>query len=191
MKKIGLSEIKLLDIGNTIQLTGAIYTGNGHNYVCALPGELAEIEPNEFVILDMDNQEWQDFLRQSDVVDREGPNKAIFRKSQRQIDSKVNWGVFRRDNYQCRYCGDGVNPLTVDHIILWEEGGVSIPENLLAACKPCNRSRGNTQYEDWITSDAYKARSKNLTTEQKLRNIEIVNKLPYLRTLTTDKQRSR
>jgi 5-methylcytosine-specific restriction endonuclease McrA len=76
--------------------------------------------------------------------------KVIVRKSQRAIDSFVAWKVFKRDLYTCRYCGLSGTPLTVDHVVLWEEGGPTIEENLITACKKCNKDRGNTRFPEWM-----------------------------------------
>lgn len=51
--------------------------------------------------------------------------------------------IFERDNFQCRICGsspdDNVHVrLEVHHIKPWEEGGVSIPENLITLCAQCH-----------------------------------------------------
>ncbi len=195
MKKIGFSDIDLLEVGHTIQLTATIYSGNGRNLICVLPNENPdEIEKNEFVMLPMNSVEWEQFLRQADLLNvqvLEGVTKAIVRKSQRQIDQNVAWEVFRRDSFKCRYCGNDHCPLTVDHIDLWEEGGVTIVINLLTCCKPCNRARGNMHYEDWINSEAYKARNRHLTEEEKLRNINIISTIEHLKTLRSNYVRSR
>jgi 5-methylcytosine-specific restriction endonuclease McrA len=48
--------------------------------------------------------------------------------------------IFRRDNFQCQYCGVGFTrqELTVDHILPRAQGGKSTWLNIVAACKPCN-----------------------------------------------------
>ncbi len=195
MKRIKLSDVNLLDFGNEIQLVGAVYSGKGRNLICVLPHERADdIDAFEYQYLEMSDAEWERLLLQTDTLQIEvttKTGKAIVRKSQRQIDQNISWTVFRRDSYMCRYCGRSDCPLTVDHIDLWEEGGASVAENLLSCCKPCNRARGNTPYEQWITSESYKARSSHLTTQNKLRNIEVANKLEHLKTLRRTDERSR
>jgi 5-methylcytosine-specific restriction endonuclease McrA len=53
--------------------------------------------------------------------------------------------VLERDGNACRYCGD---PATcVDHITPRAHLGSDDPENLVAACHPCN-SRVSSQYFD-------------------------------------------
>jgi hypothetical protein len=103
-------------------------------------------------------EEWQQIVRQSDLKEIEGMDKGkkiILRKSTRQIETKIMWEVYRRDEYTCRYCGANDRPLTVDHIVLWEDMGPSIPLNLISSCKKCNNKRGNMQYEDWLWNPQY------------------------------------
>ncbi len=51
--------------------------------------------------------------------------------------------VLARDAYTCQYCGREASGLTVDHVIPRSRGGPSVWENIVAACAPCNRSKGN------------------------------------------------
>jgi hypothetical protein len=180
-----LDDLKLLSIGNTIQLAGAIYAGEGRVFLCEFPEE--NLNGTFLEYLHMDYVDWVKFIRQTDLMETEiiqhNPKngemvKAIVRKSQRQIDNSVSWKVFHRDNYSCRYCG-GKNgtPLTVDHVITWESGGPSIPENLVSACKKCNRTRGETKYEDWLASDYYRSRSGHLADTVREQNIKLIETL--------------
>ena len=50
--------------------------------------------------------------------------------------------VFARDSWTCQYCGSRSN-LTVDHVIPRSKGGGSDWENIVAACAPCNRRKGD------------------------------------------------
>jgi len=178
------SDLNILDIGNTIQLTGAIWEGNGKCYLVFLPGDHnpdTTIEP-----LELTTDEWTQFVQQSDVLETEVLAKAsdgtlakiILRKSGRQIAQEVSWKVYHRDGYKCRYCGAGPGiPLTVDHLVLWEEGGPSIEGNLVAADKRCNRTRGNLPYDQWLEHPYYKKVSKNLTEEQREANRRLADTL--------------
>lgn len=121
-RELRLGDLNILDVGNRIQLYGAIYSGMDRVFLVLLPDEHVADLDNDLEILRMDAEEWERFLNQTDVLDIAGPQKSILRKSQRQIDQIIAWKVFQRDGYACRYCGRIV-PLTVDHVILWEEGG--------------------------------------------------------------------
>src|ERR1017187_1290412 len=106
MKTIGLSDIDLLDIGNTIQLYGAIFSGKGQMFYIPMPDEDESDlhSAGDHKVLSMGIDDWQKFLSQSDNVDVIGVDKAILRKCNRQIDQKVSWAVYKRDGYACRYC---------------------------------------------------------------------------------------
>lgn len=56
------------------------------------------------------------------------------------------WGVMRRDNYTCVYCGYHSltrKKFTVDHIIPKALGGKNSWSNTACACFPCNQRKGN------------------------------------------------
>lgn len=187
MKEITLSDLDILEVGNTIQLAGGLYAGGGNIYFVPFPDEIDE--PGNAVLLRMDTAEWERFLNQSDVLDVRGIGKAILRKSQRQIDQWISWEVFRRDEFVCRYCGKE-SPLTVDHVILWEQGGASVFDNLISACRRCNKLRGNMEYSAWMDSKEYARVSEDLPVTVRELNSQVVEYLPDLRKITA-KPRSR
>lgn len=178
-----LKDVGLFNVGHSLQLVGALYADADKTYLVPFP-ERAEI-PSEVDTLAMDLDEWNTFLRQTDLLETEvlakakdgGLTKAIMRKSQRQISQVVSWEVFRRDNYACRYCANAATPLTVDHLVLWEHGGPSVPANLLSACRNCNKTRGNKPYADWLKSDYYARVSQNLSSEIRHSNEVLVGTL--------------
>ena len=201
-------DLDLLRVGDTIQIVGAIWAGEGQMHLCMFPDEHGRVldgqgstlgwedaEDNETTgfrtsdgevlcaeALNMTLDEWQQFIRQTDIMEAsvltEGPDgkviKSIVRKSARQISQHVSWAVYRRDGYRCRYCGRDDVPLTVDHLVLWEEGGPSTEANLVASCKRCNKTRGNTQYTDWLNHPYYQRVSKNLTATVRQDNLDLV-----------------
>ena len=180
MKSKKLDEVGLLEVGNSIQMCGILLSGQGQTFLAPLP----DIDIEKLVHLDMSRGDWIRFLRQTDIQetkvlmqDGEGFKKAILRKSARQVDSRIMWEVFRRDGYMCRYCGRGDVPLTVDHVVLWEEGGPTIEENLVTACKRCNKKRGNTPYEEWLDSKDYQDSAVNLTSCTLVFNRQLVETL--------------
>lgn len=196
MEEIKLSDINLLDVGHSIQIAGVVWSGNGKSFIVQFPDKKEDFSNLQSMPLTL--PEWQQLLRQTDLLETEilkddgnGLVKSIVRKTARQIDAYAQWRVFQRDGYACRYCGRTGIPLTVDHIDLWEEGGVSTEENMLAACKNCNKDRGSMKYEDWITSKKYESRSAHLSGNQKVANQIVINQLPYLRSLRMSNIRSR
>jgi len=180
-----LDDLDIYKAGKTPHLVGAVFAGKGPDYedelyLCMLPGEwvrgrIIEFDKTEqsygrMITLDLSLEDWKTLLRQLDLMEVEILQEAadgqlakiILRKSARQISQQVQWSVYRRDSYRCRYCGRADVPLTVDHLVLWEDGGPSIEENLVAACKRCNKKRGNMNYRDWIHSDYYRKVAKNV-----------------------------
>lgn len=53
--------------------------------------------------------------------------------------------VLSRDNYTCQYCGarPAREELTVDHVLPRSRGGEHVWENVVTACGPCNRRKGD------------------------------------------------
>lgn len=181
-----LDQIDLLKFGHTIQMAGAVYAGEGKVFLAMFPEDKGLVgDAAEIATLDMDLDDWQRFLRQTDLLETEihtrasdgTLGKAIARKSQRQISQGVSWAVYRRDGYKCRYCAADDVPLTVDHLVLWEEGGPSIEANLVAACRRCNKTRGNTDYERWLEHPYYRNVSKKLDTATRQANTALVETL--------------
>ncbi len=58
--------------------------------------------------------------------------------------------VFARDDYTCQYCGDRGNRLECDHVVPVSRGGPNHLDNLVAACRQCNRSKGAKLVEEWL-----------------------------------------
>lgn len=184
------SEFNLLDFGNQITTNGMVMTNSeGDSVVVVMPKSSINITE----ILTPTEEEWLSLIRQLDVLEVEGNilgEKVILKKSQRQLEGVTSWTVFRRDKYKCRYCGISNVPLTVDHIITWETGGQSSPDNLLTCCKKCNKKRGNLDYGSWMQHKYYVEKSeKYLTEKQRKANEDIVRKLNSLPTLKVIRNR--
>lgn len=50
--------------------------------------------------------------------------------------------IFERDGMCCAYCGSTSGPHEIDHVFPVSRGGKTDQENLVIACRPCNRSKG-------------------------------------------------
>jgi len=51
-----------------------------------------------------------------------------------------------QQNHRCCYCGEHFthyNPATIEHVIPKARGGTDDYDNLVVACEPCNRQRGD------------------------------------------------
>ena len=55
--------------------------------------------------------------------------------------------LFKRDGFQCQYCGTSSN-LTLDHVQPKSRGGKSTWANLVTACKQCNARKGDANPEE-------------------------------------------
>jgi hypothetical protein len=201
MTTLRLEDLDLLEFGNSIQMAGAVYQGEGRCYLALFPEDQGVLDDAvggytflprgaqrgedaalNVVLLDMDLDDWTKFLRQSDLLETEvltkaangALTKAILRKSQRQISQSICWVVYKRDGYRCRYCGNDDVPLTVDHLVLWEAGGPSVEANLVAACRRCNKARGNTEYAAWLEHPHYRRVSSNLDPATQRANRDLV-----------------
>jgi hypothetical protein len=153
------------------------------------PGILSAYEPTV--------EQWRRLLEQMDhqgreveVVEADGSiAKATLRKGQRQIDSHIQWRVFRRDGFRCRYCGRDDVPLSVDHVIPWEQRGPTVEANLVSSCKKDNRVRGMMPFVEWLASSHYMEVSQSLTHHQRQANIAILETLSSIKLV--NRQRSR
>jgi 5-methylcytosine-specific restriction endonuclease McrA len=59
---------------------------------------------------------------------------------QRKISRRA---LFARDGWRCVYCGTTGGRLTLDHVIPRSRGGLSVWENVVTSCAPCNLRKGN------------------------------------------------
>jgi hypothetical protein len=181
IKPIEFDELALLEIGNSLEIAGVFYANDIKDILIMLPDEVL-VEPLEVIHPTL--EQWTQIIKQSDMKEVEGMSKGqkiILRKSTRQIEQKVSWEVFRRDNYTCRYCGANDQPLTVDHVVVWEEMGPSIPMNLISSCKKCNNKRGTMRYEAWIESPHYLSNIPKLPVDVIAANVRVIADIPYIK----------
>jgi len=74
----------------------------------------------------------------------------------KHVDTRVHkvplsrTNIYKRDNYECVYCGDGnVRTLTLDHVIPQSKGGSDTWNNLVTACKTCNSEKADLTLEEY------------------------------------------
>lgn len=53
----------------------------------------------------------------------------------------------------CAYCGSEEN-IEVDHVVPLSRGGLHSSDNLVPACRPCNRSKGARTLDEWSGRDS-------------------------------------
>jgi len=178
LKEVKFSEIDILSFGNNITMQGMVMDDkDGGVYLLMLPME--KVAGNVSIVRPSPD-EWLELTKQLDSCYTRDDKGVIIRKGQRIIDQKIAWDVYRRDKYSCRYCGIDNVPLTVDHIITWESGGATHPDNLLSSCRKCNKTRGNLDYGSWLQHKYYIEKSKFLKPDIIAANEAIVAKLSTL-----------
>ena len=62
------------------------------------------------------------------------------RSVQRKISRRA---LFARDGWRCVYCGTSGGRLTLDHVVPRSRGGLSVWENVVTSCAPCNLRKGD------------------------------------------------
>lgn len=71
------------------------------------------------------------------------------------VSKRLRYEILRRDGHKCRYCGATAAdaPLTVDHVIPVALGGTDEPDNLVAACRPCNAGKSSAKADEALVGD--------------------------------------
>lgn len=71
--------------------------------------------------------------------------KDMMRRKRKPRFSKYN--LYLRDMFTCQYCSIKLpqTQLTLDHVLPISHGGKTSWENIVAACGPCNHSKGNNK----------------------------------------------
>lgn len=92
--------------------------------------------------------------------------------------------VLARDRYTCQYCGSqpGKVELTLDHLLPRSRGGETVWENVVAACGPCNRRKGDRTPEEArmpLLNQPYRPRYLALTLMEGAAAHEVWDKYMY------------
>lgn len=152
MKKVEkFDPSELLKYGDELEISGMLLANGIVSELILFP----EASHTPITIIQPTHEEFKTLLYQLDTLGVLDLQKTVLRKSQRNIEQTISWNVFRRDNYTCQYCARNDIPLTVDHLVLWENMGESVENNLLSACKKCNKTRGNLGFDQWLACEYY------------------------------------
>lgn len=54
----------------------------------------------------------------------------------------TRFNLFLRDEFTCQYCGSS-GDMTFDHVIPRARGGITVWQNVVASCSPCNLKKGS------------------------------------------------
>lgn len=71
------------------------------------------------------------------------------------IPLSLRFQILERDSFTCRFCGKRApeTELEVDHVVPRSKGGSDDTSNLVAACRDCNRGKGDRtvdlSHTDW------------------------------------------
>jgi hypothetical protein len=86
-----------------------------------------------------------------DPVTLQPSTHLIFKPSRpaAHIWNAIRSRIFARDNYTCRYCGERGKKLECDHVHSVARGGSHEDDNLVTACRPCNRSKRDKFLDEW------------------------------------------
>lgn len=79
--------------------------------------------------------------------------------------------LYKRDNYECVYCGSKKN-LTIDHILPKSRGGENSWLNLITCCSSCNRKKGDRTPEESNMKLRFKPYEPNIFSEIINSNVE-------------------
>ena len=102
---------------------------------------------------DVINEHPESFKLVNPELDIKKPSIIRVYKYVNQIIQKVplsRENVYRRDNFECVYCGDNNRKtLTLDHVIPQSKGGKDSWDNLVTACRRCNGEKSNLTLEEY------------------------------------------
>ena len=61
----------------------------------------------------------------------------------------LRWKILERDKFTCQYCGQHAPNVTleIDHLKTVADGGEDTEDNLITACRACNRGRSGLQIQ--------------------------------------------
>src|SRR5436305_6071746 len=78
------------------------------------------------------------------------------------LSSEEGHKILARDKYRCQYCGlDGMSSfenslvMSVDFVMPRAKKGTKNPDNLIAACRPCNVIKGRRAFKSFEDAKAY------------------------------------
>jgi 5-methylcytosine-specific restriction endonuclease McrA len=69
---------------------------------------------------------------------------GAFRRQRKAVKfSRIN--IYARDDFRCQFCATKLPAaeLTYDHVVPRAQGGKTTWTNIVTACEPCNRRKGN------------------------------------------------
>lgn len=70
----------------------------------------------------------------------------------------------------CAYCGKpegraAADKLDRDHLVPISKGGKTVKNNVIPACRKCNRGRGNKDWKEWFTTQDFYSKEREIRIE--------------------------
>lgn len=150
------------DVGHLLRIIGLVLSGEGGESVAIIvPGEAVGTYPATSVAVAYPTaEEWTQIITTSDDpiwFEASPMGKISHRKVLRQISGFAQQKIWARDGFKCIYCGKemGEVSLTIDHFTPLELGGSDRSDNLVAACRRCNKDKGSMPPEEFCNYRGY------------------------------------
>lgn len=100
----------------------------------------------------------------ADIAEREA-------REARQVPwDRLRQLAFQRDGEKCGWCGCDDGPFEIDHITPRSKGGENILENVVVACRPCNRAKKDREEEEWSGLHARRVSDRERKRKQRARD---------------------
>lgn len=149
---------RVLVLNKTLQPVGIIGMQRAMNLLCScnegtnIPkARVIDHDPESFMHYDW--IEWaelplpdgEDVIRSAKQSFR-APVVIVLTKFNKLPNHKISFSrkmLWRRDDFQCQYCGTRSNELTIDHIHPKSRGGKTTWENCCLACVKCNMKKAD------------------------------------------------
>jgi 5-methylcytosine-specific restriction endonuclease McrA len=61
--------------------------------------------------------------------------------------------IFLAWGHACAYCGEQAD--TLDHVLPRSQGGLTVMENLVPACRRCNGSKSSADWREWFAAQPW------------------------------------
>ena len=71
----------------------------------------------------------------------------------RATKSRFRASIFEAWDHACAYCTKPAD--TLDHVVARLRGGLTVPENLVPACRRCNGAKGSDHWSEWFADQAW------------------------------------
>lgn len=166
MKRITPQHDELKRIKSELELEGTVWRDPETDKTFILP-LCKEMELQTPYILAIDDLHELELLNHAFLV--EGDRyfgklrkavKAAIGIARSKADQRITWEVFRREGFECYYCGCDFGALTFDHYVPASLGGSTNMENGRAACKWCNSNKADMEPQFWEDSSILKKRKE-------------------------------